>query len=133
MHRVTLAFIFIIYDSILLQDHKLPFVGVMQITLTARGHEEHVRVSLIFAIIVSFMLFTVFTLANVLYFEEFMIQNDRICWACAIFCTIPNLQACTDGRTDVRTYGRTDVRTYGRTDVRTDGRTDGRINPGWAG
>jgi len=33
-----------------------------------------VRVSLIFAIIVSFMLFTVFTLANVLYFKEFMIH-----------------------------------------------------------
>jgi hypothetical protein len=44
-------------------------------TLAARGLEEHVRVFLIFAIIVSFMLFTVFTLANVLYFEEFMIHN----------------------------------------------------------
>ena len=30
-----------------------------------------------FAIIVSFMLFTVFTLANVLYFEEFLIHNSR--------------------------------------------------------
>ena len=77
MHRVTLVFFFIIYDSILLQDHKLPFVGVMQITLAARGLEEHVRVSLISAIIVSFMLFTVFTLANVLYFEEFMIHDSR--------------------------------------------------------
>jgi hypothetical protein len=38
---------------------------------------------------------------------------DRICWACAIFCSIPNLQACTDGRTDRQ--------------------TDWRINPGWAG
>jgi hypothetical protein len=36
-----------------------------------------VRVSLIFAIIVSFMLFTVFTLANVLYFEEFMIHDSH--------------------------------------------------------
>ena len=35
------------------------------------------RVSLIFAIIVSFMLFTVFTLATVLYFEEFMIHDSR--------------------------------------------------------
>ena len=35
------------------------------------------RVSLIFAIIVSFMLFTVFTLANVLFFEEFLIHNSR--------------------------------------------------------
>ena len=34
------------------------------------------RVSLIFAIIVSFMLFTVFTLANVLYFEEFTIHDS---------------------------------------------------------
>jgi hypothetical protein len=47
-------------------------------TLAARGGlEDHVRVSLIFAIIVSFMLFTVFTLANVLYFEEFMIHDSR--------------------------------------------------------
>ena len=36
------------------------------------------RVSLIFAIIVSFMLFTVFTLANVLYFEE--ISDSRFTW-----------------------------------------------------
>jgi hypothetical protein len=28
---------------------------------------------------------------------------NRICWACTIFCLIPNLQACTDGRTDRRT------------------------------
>ncbi len=35
------------------------------------------RVSLIFAIIVSFMLFTVFTLANVLYLEEFLIHDSR--------------------------------------------------------
>jgi hypothetical protein len=46
-------------------------------TLAARGLEEHVQVSLIYAIIVSFMLFTVFTLANVLYFEEFMIHDSR--------------------------------------------------------
>ncbi len=46
-------------------------------TLAARGLEEHVRVSLILAIIVSFMLFTVFTLANVLYFEEFMIHDSH--------------------------------------------------------
>jgi hypothetical protein len=47
-------------------------------TLAARGLEEHdVRVSLSFAIIVSFMLFTVLTLANVLYFEEFLIHNSR--------------------------------------------------------
>jgi len=36
-----------------------------------------VRVSLIFAMIVSFMLFTVFTLVYVLYFEEFLIHDSR--------------------------------------------------------
>ena len=46
-------------------------------TLAVRGLEEHMRVSLIFAIIVSFMLFTVFSLANVLYFEEFLIHDSR--------------------------------------------------------
>ena len=46
-------------------------------TLAARGLEEHLQVSQIFAIIVSFMLFTVFTLANVLYFEEFMIHDSH--------------------------------------------------------
>ncbi len=35
------------------------------------------QVSLIFVTIISFMLFTVFTLANVLYFEEFMIHDSR--------------------------------------------------------
>ncbi len=46
-------------------------------TLAARGLEEHMRVSLIFAIIVSFMLFIVFTLANlVLYFKEFLIRGS---------------------------------------------------------
>jgi hypothetical protein len=35
------------------------------------------RVSLIFAIIVSFMLFTVFTLASVLNFAEFLIHDSR--------------------------------------------------------
>ena len=34
------------------------------------------QVSLIFAISVSFMLYTVFTLANVLYFEEFLIHGS---------------------------------------------------------
>ncbi len=46
-------------------------------TLAARGLEEHVRVSLIFAIIVSFMLFTVFTLVYVLYFKDFLIHYSR--------------------------------------------------------
>ncbi len=35
------------------------------------------RVSLIFAIIVSFMLFNVFALANELYFEEFLNHDSR--------------------------------------------------------
>ena len=35
------------------------------------------QVSLFFAIIVSFMLFTVFTLANVLYFKAFLIHDSR--------------------------------------------------------
>jgi hypothetical protein len=48
-----------------------------KITLAARGLEEHVQVSLIFALIVSFMLFTVFTLASVLFFEEFMVHDSR--------------------------------------------------------
>ena len=42
-----------------------------------RGLEEHEQVSLNFAIIVSFTLFIVFTLANVLYFEEFLILDSR--------------------------------------------------------
>ena len=46
-------------------------------TLAARGLEEHVRVSLIFAIIFSFMLFTMFTLVYVLYFEEFLIHDSH--------------------------------------------------------
>ena len=56
------------------------------------------------------MLFTVFPLVCVLYFKEFLIHDsrglmilnffDRICWACAIFRSIPNPQARTDGQTD---------------------------------
>ena len=53
------------------------FFVLKPLTLAARGLEEHMRVSLIFAIIVSFLLFTVFTLANVLYFEEFLIHDSR--------------------------------------------------------
>jgi len=45
-------------------------------TLPVRGLEEHVQVSLIFAIIVSFMLFTVFSLVYVLYIEKFLIHNS---------------------------------------------------------
>jgi len=36
-----------------------------------------VQVSLAFAIIISFMLFTVFPLVCVLYFEEFLIHDSR--------------------------------------------------------
>ena len=47
-------------------------------TLAARGLEEHVRVSLIFAIIVSFMLFSYFVYSCYrLYFEKFLIHNSR--------------------------------------------------------
>ncbi len=54
------------------------------------------------------MLFTVFPLIYVLYFEEFLIHDSRGCWACAIFRSIPNLQARTDGRTDRQMNGQTD-------------------------
>jgi hypothetical protein len=57
------------------------------------------------------MLFTVFPLIYVLYFEEFLIHDshgfmilkkfDRR-WACVIFRSIPNLRACT-GQTHRRT------------------------------
>ena len=47
------------------------------ITLAARAWEEHnVRVSLIFAIIVSFMLLLVFTLVYELYLVEFLIHDS---------------------------------------------------------
>jgi len=49
----------------------------VQKTLAARGLEEHVRVSLIFVIIISFVLFTEFTLVYVLYFEEYLIHDSR--------------------------------------------------------
>jgi len=41
------------------------------------GWRNLVRVSLIFGIIISFMLFTVIPLVYVLYFEEFLIHNSR--------------------------------------------------------
>ncbi len=41
------------------------------------GWRNLVQVSLIFAIIVSFMLFTVFPLVYVLYFKEFLIHDTR--------------------------------------------------------
>ncbi len=63
------------------------------------------------------------TLAYVLFWKNFWFTIHvflriiyRVCWACAIFRPIPNLQACTDRRTD------------GRMDGRTDGRMDGRTN-----
>jgi hypothetical protein len=68
-----------------------------------------------------------FTLAYVLFSKNFRFtihvvdswfwrMIDRICWACAIFRWIPNLQVCTDRRTDGWTDGRTDGRTDGQTD-----------------
>jgi hypothetical protein len=47
-------------------------------TLAVRGLEEHVRVSLIFTIIVSFMLFTVFTLVLCTLFQR--ISDSRFTW-----------------------------------------------------
>jgi len=47
-------------------------------TLPVRGLEEHVQVSLIFAIIVSFMLFTVFSLVYVLYIEKFLLSKEDV-------------------------------------------------------
>jgi len=41
------------------------------------GWRNLVRVSLILVIIVSFMLFTVFPLVHVLYFEEFLIHDSH--------------------------------------------------------
>ena len=95
-------------------------------TLFGRRLEEPCASFPDFAIIISFMLFMCF-----LSFMYFISKNfwfkihvdswfwriiDRICWAFAIFRWIPNLQACTDRRTD------------GRTDSRTDGRTDSQKN-----
>jgi len=81
-------------------------------TLAVHWLEEHVRVSLIFAVIFSLMLFTVFTLVYVLYFEDFLIHYswfwrriNQICWACAILCPIPII--CRPVRTDRQTDGRT--------------------------
>ncbi len=66
-------------------------------TLAARGLEEHdVRITLIFSKIISFMSFTC-------EFILFWRIVDRICWAYAIFRWTPNLQACTDRRTDRQT------------------------------
>jgi hypothetical protein len=52
------------------------------------------------------MLFTV--LLSLMYFFRRISDSrftiiDLICWACAIFCSIPNLQARTDGQTDGQT------------------------------
>ena len=63
------------------------------------------------------MVFTIFSLVYKLFFEEFLIHNSRGFmilkkfdrrWACAIFRSIPNLQACTG-----RTQGRTDKIIWG--------------------
>jgi hypothetical protein len=46
-------------------------------TLAVRGLEEHNMRNIICEFPVSFMLFTVLTLANRLYFEEFLIHDSR--------------------------------------------------------
>ncbi len=69
------------------------------------------RVSLIFAIIVSFLLFTVFPFVYVLYFEEFLIHNS------------PQYLICMHVWTDNRQTDRT-VFPYLRTDGQTDRQTD---------
>jgi len=51
--------------------------GARQVHSLRVGWRNHVRVSLIFAIIISFMLFTVFPLVYVIYFEEFLIHDSR--------------------------------------------------------
>jgi len=66
--------------------YHVPYVGKvsppiymsnMHIHLLRVGWRNLVRVSLIFAIIVSFMLFTVFPLIYVLYFKEFLIHDSH--------------------------------------------------------
>jgi len=71
-----------------------------------------------FVIIISFMLFTLLCFLLFIYFISknfwFTIHMnswfwriiDQICWACAIFRWIPNLQACTNSQTDRRTHRR---------------------------
>jgi len=62
--------------------HELIWGGLgnlrfLQVHSLRVGWRNLVRVSLIFAIIVSFMLFTVFPLVYVLYFEEFLIHDSH--------------------------------------------------------
>ena len=83
------------------------------------------RVSLIFAIIISFMLFTVFPLVYVLYFEEFLIHDSR--GFMILKNNSPNLLGLYYFPLNTLPAGM-----YG-TDLRTDGRTDSRINLGGAG
>ena len=74
------------------------------------------RVSQIFAIIVSFMLFTLFTLANVLYVEEFPIHDSR--GFLILKNSLPNLLGLCRFPLNTQSAGM-----YGQTDGRTDGRT----------
>jgi len=72
------------------------------------GWRNLVRVSLIFEIIVSFMFFMMYFISKNFWFtihvdSWFWRIIDQICWACAILRSIPNLQACTNGRTDSQT------------------------------
>ena len=85
-------------------------------TLAAHGLEEHSCYYPDFFENHQFHVIYCVTLAYVLFSKKIHIVDswfwriiDRICWACAIFRWPPNLQACTDRRTDRH------------------------INPGWAG
>ncbi len=106
-------------------------IPCLHYTLAARGLEEH---CVSFPDICDNRQFHVIISKNFWFTIHvdswFWRKFDRICWACAIFCWIPNLQACTDRQTDRQTDGRTDVYMDGLTDRRTDGRTHRWINLG---
>ena len=83
------------------------------------GWSNLVRVSLIFASVscysLCFLLLMYFISKNFWFTIHvdswFWRIIDQICWACAIFHSIPNLQACTDGQTDRWTDRQTDGQT----------------------
>jgi len=89
-----------------------------------------VRVSLIFAIIVSFVLFTVFPLVDVLYFGEFLIHYSRGFHDFEENLTESVGPVLFSGEYLICRHVQT---TDGLTDGRTDGRTHGRINLGGLG
>ena len=97
-------------------------------TLAAPGLEEHNVRFPDFCVNCQFFVIYCVYFANVLFSKNFWFTIhvdswfwriiDWICWACATFRWIPNLEACTDRQTD------------GPTDVWTDGRTDELIRIG---